>query len=133
MLIPPVPIATGFPGRPSHRRLTMAEAGAGGPCTPAPSLDPDAAPPTTVDEAPQSVCSGETGAITAVEQPGGPPEEVTTQRLVRDLFSVGEPDGRIGPRTTSALREFQQQNGLPASGRLDQATLSALHVSDSRN
>ena len=34
----------------------------------------------------------------------------------------------MGPKTSAALREFQQAQGLKASGRLDQQTLSALGV-----
>ena len=37
-------------------------------------------------------------------------------------------DGRMGPNTEGAVRSFQQQNGLVASGTLDDATLNALGV-----
>ncbi len=37
-------------------------------------------------------------------------------------------DGRFGPNTQSAVRSFQEKNGLTASGTLDSATLSALGV-----
>jgi phage tail tape-measure protein len=37
-------------------------------------------------------------------------------------------DGRNGPNTQSALRSFQEKNGLTASGTLDDATLNALGV-----
>jgi hypothetical protein len=37
-------------------------------------------------------------------------------------------DGRFGPNTQSAVRSFQEQNGLVASGTLDDATLNALGV-----
>lgn len=37
-------------------------------------------------------------------------------------------DGRYGPNTASAVRSFQSQNGLTATGRLDNATLDALGV-----
>lgn len=35
-------------------------------------------------------------------------------------------DGVAGPRTRAALMKFQQQNGLPATGQVDDATLAAL-------
>jgi len=35
-------------------------------------------------------------------------------------------DGRFGPQTAAALRQFQQQKGLQATGRLDTQTLAAL-------
>jgi hypothetical protein len=44
-------------------------------------------------------------------------------------FSVGEPDGRWGPRTTQALIMFQQRQGLQATGRIDSRTVTALGVS----
>ncbi len=37
-------------------------------------------------------------------------------------------DGRFGPNTQTAVRNFQAQNGLTASGMLDNATLNALGV-----
>ncbi|MGG5886249.1 peptidoglycan-binding domain-containing protein [Falsiroseomonas sp. HC035] len=44
-------------------------------------------------------------------------------------YDVGQADGVMGPRTSRAVREFQQSNNLTATGRLDQATLAALNVS----
>ena len=44
-------------------------------------------------------------------------------------YNVGIPDGRAGTLTTKALRKFQTDNRLPVSGKFDQATLAALHVS----
>ena len=43
-------------------------------------------------------------------------------------YSVGV-DGRWGPNTESAVRDFQSKNGLTATGKLDSATLNALGVS----
>jgi Putative peptidoglycan binding domain len=55
------------------------------------------------------------------------------QALQAKGYDIGQPDGVMGPRTVTAVRDFQQQQGLPPSGRLDQATLSALNVNRSRN
>ena len=41
-------------------------------------------------------------------------------------YNVGTPDGSAGPKTARALREFQQAQGLPVTGRLDSATAGAL-------
>jgi peptidoglycan hydrolase-like protein with peptidoglycan-binding domain len=38
-------------------------------------------------------------------------------------------DGRWGPKTRSALMDFQQKNGLKATGHADKATLDKLNVS----
>lgn len=43
-------------------------------------------------------------------------------------YNVGTPDGRAGTLTTKALRKFQRDNHLPASGKFDGLTLAALHV-----
>ena len=48
------------------------------------------------------------------------------QRLNELGYNVGTPDGGMGPRTASGLRSFQPANGLPATGRLDPATMDAL-------
>jgi peptidoglycan hydrolase-like protein with peptidoglycan-binding domain len=37
-------------------------------------------------------------------------------------------DGHWGPKTKSALMDFQQKNGLKATGHLDKATLQKLNV-----
>lgn len=42
---------------------------------------------------------------------------------------AGEPDGRIGPATRSALRAFQQSAGLVADGHPDRQTLATLDES----
>ena len=39
-----------------------------------------------------------------------------------------EVDGKWGPQTSSAIREFQQKEGLEATGQLDNATQQALGV-----
>jgi peptidoglycan hydrolase-like protein with peptidoglycan-binding domain len=50
------------------------------------------------------------------------------QVLVQRGFSV-EVDGRLGPRTRQALIQFQQRQGLQATGRIDSRTVSELGVS----
>jgi peptidoglycan hydrolase-like protein with peptidoglycan-binding domain len=37
-------------------------------------------------------------------------------------------DGVWGPNTEAALKHYQEQNGLPATGQLDQATRSKLNL-----
>ena len=38
----------------------------------------------------------------------------------------GSVDGKMGPETQRAFRQFQQQHGLPQSGTLDERTYTAL-------
>ncbi len=44
-------------------------------------------------------------------------------------FSAGRPDGRVGPNTRGAVRQFQESAGLPATGRIDEALLRHLFAS----
>ena len=57
------------------------------------------------------------------------------QIALRDAgFDPGRIDGVMGPKTRSAVREFQASQGLPQTGRLDAATRQELltaHVSES--
>ena len=41
---------------------------------------------------------------------------------------MGQPDGKMGPKTQAAVKEFQEKKGLQASGKLDQETLAALEI-----
>ncbi len=51
------------------------------------------------------------------------------QQALQDKgYDVGPIDGVMGARTQSALRQYQQQQGMTVSGRLDQQTLSGLNV-----
>jgi peptidoglycan hydrolase-like protein with peptidoglycan-binding domain len=51
------------------------------------------------------------------------------QQALKDKgHDPGMIDGKMGPQTQSALREFQSKEGLEASGRLDADTMSKLGV-----
>jgi photosystem II stability/assembly factor-like uncharacterized protein len=41
-------------------------------------------------------------------------------------YDVGTPDGVAGTRTVTAIRKFQTDKGIPVTGKVDSATLSAL-------
>ena len=43
-------------------------------------------------------------------------------------YDPGAIDGAMGPRTSAALREFQQSEGLRVTGRLDAETRSKLGI-----
>ena len=45
-------------------------------------------------------------------------------------FMVGKPDGVLGPRTRNALIAFQRQQGLEATGKIDQPSIAALSLSN---
>jgi peptidoglycan hydrolase-like protein with peptidoglycan-binding domain len=49
------------------------------------------------------------------------------QRLLNKLgFNIGEPDGRMGVRTSNAIRLFQLQYGLKVTGEVTADLISQL-------
>ena len=86
-------------------------------------------------QSPSSSTSSNTSARQS-DQSGAPSTQAQNSQTVRNVqqalkqkgFDVGAIDGQMGPETQSALREFQQSQGLPQSGNLDQQTLTALGV-----
>jgi peptidoglycan hydrolase-like protein with peptidoglycan-binding domain len=48
------------------------------------------------------------------------------QALDKSGFHAGTADGRWGPETSNALKQFQQSKNIKANGQLDQKTLSGL-------
>jgi peptidoglycan hydrolase-like protein with peptidoglycan-binding domain len=78
----------------------------------------------------------DSNASSAAHSQGGMAnEEHDTQRvqsvqqaLKQKGYDAGAVDGRWGPNTQDALRQFQQSQGITPSGNLDAQTLSALGV-----
>ena len=53
----------------------------------------------------------------------------SAQQALNDQgYNAGTVDGIVGPRTQAAIREFQSDKGIQATGRLDSATIAALGV-----
>src|SRR5262249_8174025 len=52
--------------------------------------------------------------------------------LIERGYSV-EVDGRVGPRTRLALIQFQRREGLQATGRIDNRTITSLGVTVTSN
>jgi len=44
-------------------------------------------------------------------------------------FDIGEPDGKLGPKTRQALIMFQRQNGLQVTGQIDRQTFTTVTAS----
>jgi peptidoglycan hydrolase-like protein with peptidoglycan-binding domain len=61
---------------------------------------------------------------------GASTEQVkAVQQALKDKgHDPGTVDGKMGPKTQAALRDFQTKEGLKASGRLDADTMSKLGV-----
>lgn len=61
------------------------------------------------------------------ERPLSEAERIELQtRLTALGFDTGGTDGRVGPRTIAAIREFQAARGLPVTGFAEPSTLAAL-------
>jgi peptidoglycan hydrolase-like protein with peptidoglycan-binding domain len=57
----------------------------------------------------------------------------TVKQVQQKLSAAGhqiEVDGIMGPKTQAALKEYQQKQGMQATGQLNQETLAALGVSE---
>jgi hypothetical protein len=55
---------------------------------------------------------------------------VDVQRaLRRGGYYYGDIDGDIGPESRAAIREYQRDRGLPATGRIDSSLLRSLRIS----
>ena len=55
------------------------------------------------------------------------------QQALKDKgHDPGTVDGRLGPRTQQALRDFQKTEGLDATGRLDEKTMQSLGIECTR-
>ena len=97
----------------------------------APKQAPENANVVTIQDpawqAPQSV-SQSPPAETAVEKQQAAADPIgEAQRLLNKLgFNIGEPDGRMGVRTTNAIRLFQLQYGLKVTGEVTADLISQL-------
>ncbi len=49
-------------------------------------------------------------------------------RLKAEGVYAGSVDGIMGPQTEAALRRYQEKEGLPVSGAVDEATLKELQL-----
>lgn len=65
------------------------------------------------------------------QAPGQALDESMVRQIQQQLSSQGydvQADGIFGPNTRQALRQFQQEQGMQATGRVDMDTLAALGV-----
>jgi peptidoglycan hydrolase-like protein with peptidoglycan-binding domain len=84
----------------------------------------------------QAQTSGQSSQTQGAQQPSASSQSPEVVKQAQEKLSAaghdaGPADGVIGPKTQSALKEFQESKGLQASGELDQKTIAALGVSSS--
>lgn len=73
--------------------------------------------------------NGDTAAVSASAEGSSDGTIRSAQQALSDLgFDPGPVDGLMGPKTAAAIRKFQGSNGLRSTGRLDSATVAALHL-----
>lgn len=55
------------------------------------------------------------------------------QKLNDQGFNAGPVDGKFGPKTQDALRQFQQKQGIQPTGKMDSQTMAAMGVQGQRS
>jgi peptidoglycan hydrolase-like protein with peptidoglycan-binding domain len=74
---------------------------------------------------------GSTQQSASQQQKQSPEVVKQVQQKLSENGQDVQPDGKMGPKTQAALKEFQQQNGIKPTGQLDQQTLAALKIGES--
>ncbi len=72
------------------------------------------------------------GQATGMNEEREPPAEIkqAQEKLKAQNMYKGQVDGVMGPETRQALMEFQKQNGLQQTGRLDDQTEQKLGITE---
>src|ERR1043165_5629582 len=81
---------------------------------------------TSSNQASNAATQSSDGSSGAAMQQDESSVKQAQQALNDKGFNVGNPDGIAGPKTQAAVKKFQQQQNISASGQLDQQTLAAL-------
>ncbi|MFZ5715744.1 MAG: N-acetylmuramidase domain-containing protein [Bradyrhizobium sp.] len=70
------------------------------------------------------------GVATAPEMPAAEVRALQAKLRALGYASVGNPDGRFGTKTVGALSQFQAHEGLPVTGKYDEATRAAMRTAE---
>lgn len=54
--------------------------------------------------------------------------KLAQERLKTEGFNPGPADGELNSQTEAAIRQYQEKQGIPVSGALDEATLRELQL-----
>ncbi|MBN1956949.1 MAG: peptidoglycan-binding protein, partial [Desulfuromonadales bacterium] len=57
-----------------------------------------------------------------------PTAERAQLELIKQGYDPGTPDGKIGKKTTDAIKKYQYDQKLPETGELDEKTLKGLKI-----
>jgi len=86
---------------------------------------PSAPAPTTAQTTPPQTTPPMRPQVSPSPQPVSDVRSAQ-QALKDDGYNTGPIDGKMGPKTAAALRKFQKDHGIQATGRLDSQTMAAL-------
>jgi len=93
--------------------------------------------PGTTGSDTKSGAKGSDSAVKSDAMKSGLPErsaespeqmKAVQQALKEKGHDTGDVDGKMGPKTQAALRDFQQKEGLKATGRADAETMAKLDI-----
>jgi hypothetical protein len=70
------------------------------------------------------------GVAAAPEMSAADARALQTKLRALGYAGVGNPDGRFGTKTVGALSQFQAHEGLPVTGKYDEATRAALQTAE---
>jgi peptidoglycan hydrolase-like protein with peptidoglycan-binding domain len=116
---------------------TSAIAQSGAVSSPAGSADtsksgaPKSNPDTTKSDAPKPEAMKSTPSHNSAQQADHTQVKAMQQALKDKGHDPGAVDGEMGPKTEAALRDYQQKEGLPATGTADAETMAKLTVAAS--
>ena len=99
--------------------------------TPAKTTPSPAAPPATSAPAPAKPAAHKSTAAVPTKAADHQMSRHRIEEIQAALQSNGETlsvDGVWGPKTSSAMRDYQTKNGLKATGRFDHATAQKLSL-----
>lgn len=117
----------------SHNETSSSNTGYPPPATPAQSQQAAAQTnaPSPASSEGATAAQNETGSTSSMSEMSGRPSRAEVRQVQTALKQSGERvkvDGKWGPATSQALRNYQQKNGLEASGQLDEPTMQKLNI-----
>ena len=72
------------------------------------------------------------GQLTGDRHAQGDQQVRAVQQALNSSGASLHVDGVLGPQTRKALRSYQEQNGLPATGQVDQPTKQKLNINNNQ-